>query len=179
MSKTGFEKDPDTGEWLPEGTLRKRREEAARAKNLAARKLRAGLVLAVYFHVGLLVVVAIIALLAVISGLPYERLTVKEFDGTVTSQILCGREKTKYCAVVTRDDGQEEVFENTDSLWWWKWNSADYQAYTTWHPVPLHRLRLARTNPFNVPQYRFCGTPRLTTQSAKQKPSRRYCQRAF
>lgn len=106
--------------WMPPAPsdpsrARKRRGEIRRAK------------LTISFYL-MVIFAGIVAALAIITGLPYERLTVREFNATVTSQLLCGPEKTKYCVVVMKDDGREEVLQNGDSLWWWKWNSADYQA---------------------------------------------------
>lgn len=123
--------DKETGEFVDYEWYQKKQ----RAKRLAAkaqvRKTQvrwAGLKVAIYLQIAILILIAVLALLVITTGLPYERLTVKGFDATVSSQLLCGPEKTKYCLVVTYEDGQEEVLQNVDSFWWWKWNSADYQA---------------------------------------------------
>lgn len=123
--------DPETGQFVDYQLYQEKQKAKRQATRAQVRKTQvrwAGLKVAVYLQIAVLLLGVAIALLVTASGLPYERLTVKEFDATVTSQLLCGPEKTKYCLVVTRDDGQEEVLQNVDSLWWWKWNSADYQA---------------------------------------------------
>lgn len=123
--------DPETGEFVDYREYQAKQKAKRLTARAQVRKTQvrwAGLKVAIYLQVAVLLLGVVIALIVTVSGLPYEKLTVKEFDATVTSQLLCGPEKTKYCLVVTYDDGQEEVLQNADSLWWWKWNSADYQA---------------------------------------------------
>lgn len=79
--------------------------------------------------IGLILAAVAIITAIVVGNYGYAKWTVDNFNGTVQNTVLCGSEKTHYCVVVAKDDGTEEVLENTDSVWWGKWNSADFQAH--------------------------------------------------
>jgi|CXWL01.1.fsa_nt_gi hypothetical protein len=123
-------KDPETGEWIDYYEwLRKQKakQQAAAAQHRRTQVPLAGFKVAIYFQIGFLILAAVIALIVIASGLPYERLTVDNFDATVVERFLCGVDKTHYCVAVVRDDGVTEVLTNQDSLWWWKWRSTDLE----------------------------------------------------
>ena len=116
------------GDWVPADTPRRGTPpipDPHRERRGRTEIRRAQLTIALFITVGFAVLAAVVA---IITGLPYERWTAKEFNATVTEKFLCGPQKTVYCVSIVHDDGKAEVLQNHDSLWWWKWTSTDYQT---------------------------------------------------
>jgi hypothetical protein len=79
----------------------------------------------------------------------YETQTTNIEIGTVTNQYIkrngWGRTaKDTFFVVIQKNDGEKEVFENSDSLFQWKWNSSDFQQ----------ELEIGKTYTFKVYGYR-------------------------
>lgn len=117
--------DPETGEFVDYQKYQDKQKAKRQATKAQVRW--AGLKVAVYLQVAVLLLGVVIALIVTATGLPYERLTAKEFDATVTDRFLCGTTKTNYCVAVVLENGATEVLTNQNSLWWWKWRGADLE----------------------------------------------------
>jgi len=79
----------------------------------------------------------------------YETQTTNIEIGTVTNQYIkrngWGRTaKDTFFVVIQKNDGEKEIFENSDSLFQWKWNSSDFQQ----------ELEIGKTYTFKVYGYR-------------------------
>lgn len=57
----------------------------------------------------------------------YQKATHKEVQFTVDRPVEGGGE-SKFLIFTKDKNGNEEVFENSDSFWNWKWNSSDLQS---------------------------------------------------
>ncbi len=91
----------------------------------------------------------ILLLVALPLGWAYETQTTNVEVGTVTNQYIkrngWGRTaKDTFFVVIQKNDGEKEIFENSDSLFQWKWNSSDFQQ----------ELEIGKTYTFKVYGYR-------------------------
>ena len=80
----------------------------------------------------------------------YETQTTAEVAGIVTDQYIkrtgFGKSaKDTFFIVIQKDSGEIEILENSDSLFQWKWNSADFQQ----------EMEIGKTYTFKVYGYRI------------------------
>jgi hypothetical protein len=77
----------------------------------------------------IIAIIVMVVVLPLITSVLYQRVTVKEVTVRVTSKDTritgSGNEVKELRLVYTKDHG---VFENSDALWHWKWNSSDVWA---------------------------------------------------
>jgi len=97
----------------------------------------------------LLFLAGILLVVALPLGWVYETQTTNVEVGTVTDQYIkrngWGKSsKDTFFVVIQKNDGEKEIFENSDSLFQWKWNSADFQQ----------ELEIGKTYTFKVYGFR-------------------------
>lgn len=79
--------------------------------------------------------IGLLVLAAVIGKPVIAWTTIKEFDGEVI-RYLPEKDHNALVVIKNHDTGENETFDNEDSLLNWKWNSRDYLALdlgTTYH----------------------------------------------
>jgi hypothetical protein len=99
--------------------------------------------------INLLFLAGVLLLAALPLGWAYETQTTNVEVGTVTDLYIkrngWGRSaKDTFFVVIQKNDGEKEILENSDSLFQWKWNSADFQQ----------ELEIGKTYIFKVYGYR-------------------------
>ncbi len=86
---------------------------------------------------GFVLLVAFI-LISTISGFVSDRVITENIGGTVNdTYIKRYDDRDIFHVVIIKDNGETEIFQNRDSFWWWKYDSADIQ----------HKITLAKNKP--------------------------------
>ena len=76
----------------------------------------------------LVLILIFIVLAGLFGSLIPDRMAVDHTTGTVTDKYIKRYgDSDIFHIAVTYSDGTTEVFQNKDTAWWWKWNSADFQ----------------------------------------------------
>ena len=74
------------------------------------------------------VIFAVIVILSLVSGLITDRFVVGDVNGVINNTYIKRYSDVDvFHVVIIKDNGEMEIFQNKDSWWWWKFDSADIQ----------------------------------------------------